>query len=109
MNNDNVVNDIYLWELPSCNIRKKINLLESSGYKLVRIRKLVISTYNSIRDYNPIYYIKNISKSMLIYKILNLIDDNPQTFDKYVENYNNPLSSYIKYNLFDHKDLPLSG
>ena len=33
---------------------------------------------------------------MLIYKILILIDDNPQTFYDYNENYNNPLSSYVK-------------
>ena len=62
---------------PIFDIKNEIKIIEEiSGVKYLEIRKLVISTYNSIQDYNPIYYIKHVPKPMFIYKILKLIDDN---------------------------------
>ena len=46
---------------------------------------------------------------MFIYTIIRLIDNNPYKFKKYCENFNNPLSSYIKYKLFKHIDNSLIG
>ena len=46
---------------------------------------------------------------MVIYTILKLINNNPQKFFEHAQNFNNPISSYIRYKLFDYIDLPLLG
>ena len=66
-------------------------------------------TYNSIRDYNPIYYIKKVPKQMVEYTLLKLIDTNPELFRNISQNYYNPLSSYVDMKLYDYKDYPLYG
>ena len=95
--------------VPCENIRNKINSLEATGYKFLKHRKIIISTYNSIQNLNPIFYIKKVPKQMVEYTLLKLIDNNPELFREHIEKFNNPISSYIKYKLYDYIDLPLVG
>ena len=76
---------------------------------LLRHRKIVIITYNSIRDLNPLFYIKKIPKQMVEYTLLKLIDTNPELFRNICQNYNNPIASYIDMKIYEYKDFPLHG
>ena len=80
-----------------------------TDYKFFKTRKLIITTFNNIRDYNPIYYIKHVPKQMVAYSLVKLFDNNPELFREHIEKFNNPISSYIKYKLYDYIDLPLVG
>ena len=97
--------------LPKYDIKNEIKIIEEIfGVKYLEIAKLIISTYNSIRDYNPIYYIKHIPKPMYIYTILKLIDDNPSDFDIFSnQNFRNPITFYIQSKIFKYIDQPLIG
>ena len=54
--------------LSKYDIKNEIKIIEVIfGVKYLEIGKLIISTYNSIRDYNPNYYIKHVPKLMHIY------------------------------------------
>ena len=46
---------------------------------------------------------------MVEYTLLKLIDNNPELFRHNIENFNNPISNYIKYKLFKHFDNSLIG
>ena len=59
---------------PSIKSHKKIREIEKDGYKFHKIDKLTISTYNSIKNINPIFYRDHTPKSMFLNKILQLID-----------------------------------
>ena len=78
--------------------KKKI---EKLGYKFVRHRKLFIITPNSIRGFNPIYYIKHVPKPMIMYTLLKLIDTNPELLYEICSKYDTPLSAYIFYKLYN--------
>ena len=62
---DNTVKEILLIDTPCENIRHKTKSIEDTGYKFLRHRKINIITYNSIRDLNPIYYIKKVPKQIV--------------------------------------------
>ena len=53
-------------------------------------KKIIITTYNSIRDFNPIYYIKKVNKQMVENTILKLTDTNSELFRNISKNYYNP-------------------
>ena len=55
---DNSINKILLIDTLCENIRIKIKDIEETGYEFIRHRKIIMMTYNSIRDLNPIYYFK---------------------------------------------------
>ena len=103
---NNNVNEILLIDTPCENIRNKIKDIENTGYEFIRHRKIVIITYNSIRDLNPIYYIKKVPKQMVEYTLLKLIDTNPELFQYICQNHNNPLSNYANMKLYEYKDYP---
>ena len=100
-NIDNNETEIVLLSIPpQYDIKNEIKLTKDElTLKYFRIAKLIISTYNTIKDYNP----------MIIYTVLKLIDNNPGYFPKYCENFNNPYSSYIEFKLLKNIDLPLIG
>ena len=95
---------------------KKIRELEKDGYKFHKIDKLTISTYNSIKNINPIFYKDHIPKSMFINKILQLIDKNLDNFKHWgcefncldqpwlCEN-NNPVTKYVCYKFYYTKSM----
>ena len=62
---------------------KKIRELEKDGYKFRKIDKLTISTYNTIKKFNPIFYTDYLPKSMFINKILQLIDKHLDIFKRW--------------------------
>ena len=70
-----IVNEILLIDTPCENIRFKIKDIENNGYKFIKHRKINIITYNSIRDLNPIFYIKKVPKQIVENTILKLIDN----------------------------------
>ena len=110
IDNNNEITTIIINIDPKYDIKSDIKItVENLNAKYLRTVILVIFTSNSIKDYNPIYYIKKIPKPMFIYTILILIDNNLYTFKNYCENYNNPISSYIKYKLFNYIDQPIIG
>ena len=85
---------------------KKIKEVEEDGYKFHKIDKLTISTYNSIKKFNPISYRDHIPKSMFINKILQLIDNNLDNFKHWGCDFNcidqpwicenkNPVAKYV--------------
>ena len=88
------INEILLIDTPCENIRSKISEIENTGYKFIKHRKIIITTFNSIRDLNPIFYIKKVPKQIVENTILKLIDNNPELFRNICQNYYNPLSSY---------------
>ena len=106
---DNNVNEILLIDTPCENIRNKIKSIEDTGYQFLRNRKIIIITYNSIRDLNPSFYIRKLPKQMVESTLLKLIDNNPELFRNISQNYNNPLSSYADMKLYENKDYPLYG
>ena len=106
---DNSINVILLIDTPCENIRVKIKEIENTGYKFLKHRKINIITYNSIRDLNPLFYIKKIPKQMIEYTLLKLIDTNPELFRNISQNYNNPLSNYVDMKLYEYEDFPLHG
>ena len=90
---------------------KKIKELEKDGYKFHKIDKLTISTYNSIKNFNPIFYRDDIPKSMFINKILQLIDKDINNFKHWGCDFNcleetwkcqnsNPVIKYVCYKLY---------
>ena len=110
INNNNEITTVMITIDPKYDIKNDINIVEENlNVKYLRIKILVIFTSNSIRDLNPIYYIKKTPKQMMEYTLLKLLDNDPYKFRNYCENYNNPLSSYIKYKLFNHVDNSLIG
>ena len=106
---DKTVNEILLIDTPCENIRDKINEVENTGYKFLKHRKINIITYNSIKDLNPLFYIKKIPKQMIENTLLKLIDNNPELFRNISQNYYTPIASYIDMKLYDYKDYPLNG
>ena len=106
---DNSINEILLTDTPCENIRNKIKLIEDTGYKFLKHKKIIITTFNCISNFNPTYYIKKISKQMIENTLLKVIDNNPELFKNICQNYNNPLSSYVDMKLYDYKDYPLYG
>ena len=101
--------DIYLD--PLVRSHKKIKELEKDGYKFHKIDKLTISTYNSIKNFNPIFYRDHIPKSMFIKKILQLIDRDINNFRHWGCNFNcieepwkcvntNPVTRFVCYKLY---------
>ena len=105
----NTATEILLIDTPYENIRNKIKDIEATGYKFIKHRKIIISTFNSIRDLNPLFYIKKIPKQMVEYTLLKLIDTNPELFRNISQNYYTPIASYIDMKLYDYKDYPLNG
>ena len=98
---------------PLIKTHEKIKELEKDGYKFHEIDKLTISTYNSIKNLNPIFYTKYIPKPMIVTKILQQIDKNFDNFKHLVCEYNcidlnrirnckntNPITRYICYKLY---------
>ena len=106
---DNTINELLLCDTPCENIRDKIKEIENASYKFLRHKKIIITTYNSVRDLNPIYYNKKVPKQMVEYTLLKLIDNNSELFRNKSGNYYNPLSSYADMKLYDYKDFPLFG
>ena len=96
---------------PQIKNHKKIKELEKDGYKFHKIDKLTLITYNSIKQFNPIFYRDHIPKPMLMNKILQLIDRNLDNFKQWgcdfncvnqpcnCEN-NNPVTRYVCYKLY---------
>ena len=95
---------------------KKIRELEKDGYKFQKIDNLTISTYNSIRKFNPIFYRDHIPKSMFINKILQLIDKDLDNFKQWGCDFNcleqpwnctnnNPVTKYVCYKLYHTHNL----
>ena len=93
------------------NHKKKIKELEKDGYKFHKIGKLTISTYNSIKKFNPIFYRYHIPKPMLMSKILELIDKNLDNFKHWGCDFNcleqpwnceikNPITTFVCYKLY---------
>ena len=58
----------------------KIKEFEKDGYIFYKIDNLLIFTYNSIKKFNPLYKKNHIPKPMLMTKMLQLIDRNPDNF-----------------------------
>ena len=96
---------------PLIRTHKKIKELEKDGYKFYKIDKLTISTYNSIKNFNPIFYRDHIAKSMFINKILQLIDKDIKNFKHWGCDFNcleeplkcnntNPVTKYVCYKLY---------
>ena len=92
-------------------IIKKIKELEKDGEKFHKIDKLTISTYNSMKKFNPIFYRDHIPKSMFINKILQLIDKDLENFKHWGCEFNcleepwkcrnnNPVTRYVCYKLY---------
>ena len=106
---DNSINEILLTDTSCEIIRNKIKDIEDIGYKFLKHKKIIITTFNSITDLNPIYYIKKVPKQMLEYTMLKLIDNNPELFRHNIEIFNNPLASYIETKLYNYTDYPLYG
>ena len=90
---------------------KKIKELEKDGYKFHKIDRLTISTYKSIKKFNPIFYKTHITKPMFITKILQLIDKNLDNFKHWGCDFNcleqpwccendNPVTKYVCYKLY---------
>ena len=77
---DNTTTEILLIDTPCENIRNKIKSIEATGYKFIKHKKIIITTFNSIRDFNPIFYIKKVPKQIVENTILKLIDTNPELF-----------------------------
>ena len=95
---------------------KKIRELEKDGYKLRKIDKLTITTYNSNKKFNPIFYRDHVPKSMFINKILQLIDMNLDNFKHWGCEFNcldqpwlcgnnNPVTRYICYKFYYTKSM----
>ena len=59
---------------PQVKNQRKIKELEYNGYKFHKINILIITTYNSIEDFHPIFYKKHIPKPMIATKKLQQID-----------------------------------
>ena len=106
---DNNVNEILLIDTPCENIRNKIKDIENTGYEFIKHKKIIITTFNSIKDLNPLFYIKKIPKQMVENTLLKLIDTNPELFRNISQNYYTPIASYIEMKLYDYKDFPLFG
>ena len=64
-----------LIDTPCENIRNKIKDIEATGYKFIKHKKIIITTFNSIRDLNPIYYIKKVPKQIVENTLLKLTDN----------------------------------
>ena len=96
---------------PLIRTHKKIRELEKDGYKFHKIDKLTISTYNSIKNFNPLFYRDHIPKSMFINKKLQLIDKNLDNFKHWGCEFNCleepwncrnniPVTKYVCYKLY---------
>ena len=96
---------------PLIKSHKKNKELEKDGYKFRKIDKLTISTYNSIKKFNPIFFRDHIPKSMFINKILQLIDKDINNFKHWGCNFNclkepwkcnntNPVTRFVCYKLY---------
>ena len=96
---------------PLIKTHEKIKELEEDGYKFHKIDKLTISTYNSIKNFNPLFYRDHIPKSMFINKILQLIDKDINKLKHWGCNFNcleepwkcyntNPVTKYVCYKLY---------
>ena len=105
----NTTTEILLIDTPCENIRNKIKDTEATGYKFLKHKKIIITTFNSIKDLNPIFYIKKVPKQIVENTIIKLIDNNPELFRNISQNYYNPLSSYVDMELYEYKDFPLHG
>ena len=90
-------------------LQNKIKDFEDTGYKFLKHKKVIITTFNSIRDVNPIFYIKKVNKQMIEYILLQFIDNNPELFRNICQNFYNPLSSYIDMKSYDYKDFIFNG
>ena len=112
--------DKKIWEVnfsiylpPQVKNHRKIKELEYNGYNFLKIDILTITVYNSIKDFHPIFYKKNIPKPMIAIKILQQIDKNFDSFKHLACEYNcldlyrirnckntNPVTRYICYKFF---------
>ena len=69
--NNNGIDFVLISMFPKYDTKNEIKFTEKElDLVYLRIDKLIISTYNSIQNYNSIYYMKNIPKPMFIYTIL---------------------------------------
>ena len=98
---------------PQVKNHRKIKELEYNGYKFHKIAVLTITTYNSIKDFHPIFYKKYMSKPMIATKMLQQIDKNFDSFKHLACEYNcldinrirnckntNPVTRYVCYKLY---------
>ena len=65
-------------------IYEEIRKPEKNGYKFINFFELILITYNSIRNSNPVFYKNLLPKPMFMTKILQLIDRNPDNFKNWV-------------------------
>ena len=90
---------------------KKTKEVEKDGCKFHKIDKLTISTYSSIKKFNPIFYRDQLPKPMLMNKILQLIDKTLDNFEHWGCDFNcleqpwsceinNLVTKYVCYKLY---------
>ena len=108
---DKCLGNATIYQNPLNTSHKRIRELEKDGYKFHKIAKLTISTYNSIRNFNPLFYRSHIPKSMFINKILQLIDKDINNFKHWGCDFNclnvpwkclntNPVTRFVCYKLY---------
>ena len=106
-------NNFSIYLPPQIKTHRKIKELEYNGYKFHKIDTLTITVYNSIEDFNPIFYKKFIPKPMLDNRLLYQIDKNFDIFKHLACEYDcldldrirnckntNPSTRYICYKLY---------
>ena len=106
-------NNFSIYLPPQVKNHRKIKELEYNGYNFHKINILTITTYNSIKDFHPIFYKKHIPKPMIATKILQQIDKNFDNFKHLACEYNcldlnriqkckntNPVTRYFCYKLY---------
>ena len=67
-------NNFSIYLPPQVKNHRKIKEIEYNNYKFHKIDVLTITTYNSIKDFHPIFYKKFMPKPMIATKILQQID-----------------------------------
>ena len=101
-----------IYQDPLNKTHKKIKELEKDGYKFHKIFKLTITTYNSVKNFNPIFYRGHIPKSMFISKIVQLINKDVNNFKHWACDFNcikdpwtchntNPVTRFVCYKLYN--------
>ena len=106
-------NNFSIYLPPQVENHRKIMELEYNGYKFYKIDVLTITIYNSIKDFDPIFYKNYIPKPMIATKILQQIDKNFDNFKHLACEYNCldlnriricentiPVTRYVCYKLY---------
>ena len=106
-------NNFSIYLAPQVKNYIKIKELEYNGYNFHKIDILTRTTYNSIKDFHPIFYKKHIPKPMIATKTLQQIDKNFDNFKHLACEYNcldlnriqkckntNPVTRYLCYKLY---------